>query len=62
MSKVEEAERAMVVPSKGSAKVDLCEIEKVTLRDPGTGEVQPVSTFEYQKRRYLWEAGTGFRV
>ena len=48
----------MVVPSKASSKAGLCEIEKVTLRAPGTGEVQPVATFEYQKRRYLWEAGT----
>ncbi len=57
VSKVEDAVHAMVVPSKESTQAGLCEIEKVALRAQDTGKVQPVATFEFQKRRYLWEAG-----
>ena len=56
VSKVEDAVHAMVVPSKVSAQAGLCAIEKVDLRAPDS-KVQPVATFEFQKRRYLWEAG-----
>lgn len=54
---VEEAGCVMVVPSKPTQKVVICNVEQVALRNKSSRAVETVPSFEFQKRRYLWEAG-----
>jgi len=57
VKRVDEAAHVMVTPSKTTEKIGICQIDIVELRNSASGNVEIVPSFEFHKRRYLWEAG-----
>jgi cation-transporting ATPase 13A1 len=56
VTSVEEACHVLVVPAKPTEKIGMCKIEWVRLRSREKSTVETLPSFDFHKRRYLWEA------
>ena len=54
---VTQAAQVLVEPSKPTMKVGLCALEKVCLRNTASNVEEELASFDFHKRRYLWEPG-----